>query len=174
LKPVTALPPPSLQTAERTGVPELHRHRHANDRRLHASTTMLGHVEARQNNTTIYRNPRSGRQFAHAALCMSTPTRGSNDRCTQPFGWQEWREATQQARPMASDNDFIPATSRAQESTISHISTPSNFIVQPYKAVASYACRSVLEEVTERGWCASKLGLGPEYPGLQYESENKE
>jgi hypothetical protein len=28
-----------------------------------------------------------------------------------------------------------------------------------------------LEEVTEGGWCASKLGLGPEYPGLQYESE---
>jgi hypothetical protein len=24
-----------------------------------------------------------------------------------------------------------------------------------------------LEEVTEGGWCASKLGLGPEYPGLQ-------
>jgi hypothetical protein len=32
----------------------------------------------------------------------------------------------------------------------------------------------LLEEVTEGGWCASKLGLSPEYPGLQYESENKE
>jgi hypothetical protein len=23
----------------------------------------------------------------------------------------------------------------------------------------------MLEEVTEGGWCASKLGMGPEYPG---------
>jgi hypothetical protein len=28
-----------------------------------------------------------------------------------------------------------------------------------------------LEEVDTGGWCASRLGLGPEYPGLQYESE---
>jgi hypothetical protein len=26
--------------------------------------------------------------------------------------------------------------------------------------------RELLEEVIEGGWCASKLGLGPEYPGL--------
>jgi hypothetical protein len=43
---------------------------------------------------------------------------------------------------------------------------PIVFIVQPYNAVASYACRSVLEEVDTGGWCASKLGVGPEYPGL--------
>jgi hypothetical protein len=32
----------------------------------------------------------------------------------------------------------------------------------------------VLEEVIEGGWCASKLGLGPEYPGLQYDVRDKE
>jgi hypothetical protein len=92
------------------------------------------------------------------------------------FGWQEWRETTRQARGIGantSDDDFIPATPTAQATTISH-DNPSNYIVQPYKALASYACRSVLEEVTKGGWCARKLGLGPEYPGLQYESENIE
>jgi hypothetical protein len=32
----------------------------------------------------------------------------------------------------------------------------------------------VLEEVTEGGWCANKLGLGPEYPGPQYDVRDKE
>jgi hypothetical protein len=33
----------------------------------------------------------------------------------------------------------------------------------------------VLENVNAGGWCAIRqLGLGPEYPGLQYELENKE
>jgi hypothetical protein len=28
-----------------------------------------------------------------------------------------------------------------------------------------------LEVVDTGGWCANNLGMGPEYPGLQYESE---
>jgi hypothetical protein len=43
-----------------------------------------------------------------------------------------------------SDDDFIPATSTAQATTISHDS-PYNFIVQPYDTAASPDCRSVLE-----------------------------
>jgi hypothetical protein len=29
----------------------------------------------------------------------------------------------------------------------------------------------LFEVVDTEGWCANNLGLGPEYPGLQYESE---
>jgi hypothetical protein len=58
-----------------------------------------------------------------------------------------------------SDDDFIPATptaqeTTAQETTISH-SRPQIYRVQPYKAGASYACRSVLEEVDTGGWCGN-------------------
>jgi hypothetical protein len=53
-----------------------------------------------------------------------------------------------------SDDVFVPATPTAQATTISHDS-PTIFRVQPYNAGASYACRSVLEEVTEGGWCAN-------------------
>jgi hypothetical protein len=35
--------------------------------------------------TTTYRNPRSGRQFAHAALCMSTPMRGATTAAPNPI-----------------------------------------------------------------------------------------
>jgi hypothetical protein len=91
----------------------------------------------------------------------------------QSVGRNGWKPHNKLGNCADSDDNFIPATSTAhQATTISHDS-PINFIVQPYNhdAGASYACRSVLEEVTEGGWCASKLGLGPEYPGLQDESE---
>jgi hypothetical protein len=32
-------------------------------------------------------------------------------------------------------------------------------------------CGHLLEVVDTGGWCANNLGMGPEYPGLQYESE---
>jgi hypothetical protein len=41
-----------------------------------------------------------------------------------------------------------------KETTISH-SHPLVFSIQPYKAGASYACRSVLEEVVTGGWCVN-------------------
>jgi hypothetical protein len=61
---------------------------------------------------------------------MSTPMRGATTPAPKPiqFGWQEWREATRQARGNGadtSDDYFIPATSAtAQATTISHISAP--------------------------------------------------
>jgi hypothetical protein len=103
-----------------------------------------------------------------ASSRKSTPTRGAEDLCTQfiSVGRSGGKPHDKLVGNGAeSDDDFIPATPTAQATTISHDS-PINFIVQPYNAGASYACRSVLEEVTEGGWCASKLGLGPEYPGL--------
>jgi hypothetical protein len=65
---------------------------------------------------------------------------------------------------MASDDVHLqPQQHKRQQSATA---TQQFYRVQPYKAGASYACRSVLEEVDTGGWCASKLGLGPEYPGL--------
>jgi hypothetical protein len=124
LKPVTALPPP-LQPNRKSGITG------TIDRRLHASTTMLGHVETQQNNTT-YRNPRSDNKITRVG---DDPPKGMVQAYSHeerhlhpnPFGWQEWWEATRQARPMASDDDFIPATPTAQETTISH-SRPTIFI----------------------------------------------
>jgi hypothetical protein len=49
---------------------------------------------------------------------------------------------TQQA-----NNSDSPATATAQEATISHISSPSKFYVQPYNAAAPSDCRTVLEDV---------------------------
>jgi hypothetical protein len=67
----------------------------------------------------------------------------------------------------SDDVNLQPQQHKRQQSA----TTATIFIVQPYDTAASSDCRSVLEGVTEGGWCASKLGLGPEYPGLQYESE---
>jgi hypothetical protein len=83
---------------------------------------MLGHVETRQQQIQPTGIPGVGDNFPERHRASQLPQRAgaSGDGSTNPFGWQEWREATRQARPMASDEDFIPATSRAQEATISH------------------------------------------------------
>jgi hypothetical protein len=57
------------------------------------------------------------------------------------FGWQEWREATQQARSMASDDIHLQPQQheRQQSATASH----QFYRVQPYKAGASYTSAGV-------------------------------
>jgi hypothetical protein len=97
-----------------------------NDRRLHASTTMLGHVETRQQQIQPTGIPGVGDnspERRRASQLPQGPGASGDGSTPNPFGWQEWREATRQARPMASDDDFIPATSRAQEATISRTAT---------------------------------------------------
>jgi hypothetical protein len=94
------------------------------------ATTAGSAADAPQNKQSTYRNPRSGRQFAHVALCMSTPTRGATTAAPiHSVGRSGGKPHDKLVGNVAeSDNDFIPATSRAQEATISHISTPFNFI----------------------------------------------
>jgi hypothetical protein len=48
----------------------------------------------------------------------------------------------------------------------------NSLIRRPIEIVWLWA--PMLEEVTEGGLCASKLGLGLEYPGLQYDVRDKE
>jgi hypothetical protein len=119
---------------------------------------------------STYRNPRSGSQFVQ----VNSHER-SNDRCTQsnPFRLAGVGSSISARQATISDDVHLqPQQHKRQQSTTQ---LPQQFYrVQPYKAGASYACRSVLEEVTEGGWCASKLGLGPEYPGLQYDVRDKE
>jgi hypothetical protein len=121
--------------------------------------------------TTTYRNPRSGSEFALGAPCMSTPTRGAEDLCTQSntVGRSGGKPRDKLGNGADSDDVFVPATPTAQATTISH---DSPTIFSPaIQCRTSSDCRSVLEGVMQRGWCASKLGLGPEYPGLDESEE---
>jgi hypothetical protein len=43
--------------------------------------------------------------------------------------------------------------------------TPGDSILKSFNALTRL-CWLVLEDVDTGGWCASKLGMGPEYPGL--------
>jgi hypothetical protein len=55
-----------------------------------------------------------------------------------------------------SDDDFIPATSTAQEATISHISTPSNFIESSHTKQGHCMPAGVCwKKLCRGGWCAS-------------------
>jgi hypothetical protein len=113
-----------------------------------AAITNNGSPEALTGTTTIQptRIPGVG-----ANSCKLTPT-SSGDYRQHPtrFGWQsgEHISTRQASRPTMATVMTLPATATAQEATISHISSPSNFIVQPYNApAASSDCRSVLEDV---------------------------
>jgi hypothetical protein len=76
--------------------------------------------------------------------------REENDRCTQSnsVGRSGGKPHDKLVGNGAdSDDNFIPATSTAQATTIISHDSPTNFIVQPYNAAALSDCRSVLEEV---------------------------
>jgi hypothetical protein len=81
------------------------------------------------------------------------------------------------ANPAFTPNEISKATAAATAAVSKTTSTeenpkkrkkqsPDNATTFARKKTVKKPLNIVLEEVTEGGWCASKLGLGPEYPGL--------
>jgi hypothetical protein len=68
--------------------------------------------------------------------------------------------------PATVDDEMGDSFSMRQQSA-----TAAHIRVQPYNAVASSDCRSVLEEVVPWGLVCYLVGMNPEYPGLDDSAE---
>jgi hypothetical protein len=83
--------------------------------------------------TTTYQNPRSGSEFALGAPCMSTPTRGAEDLCTQSnmVGRSGGKPRDKLGNGADSDDvNLQPRQHKRQQSA----TTAQQFLVQPYNA----------------------------------------